>query len=189
MRVRARGALFSIVVCRARSPVGRHDDARSRFRFPCRRPAIPSRARTSPTSASATTPSSFEQRRHVQAGDLDDQAHVNNVVYVQWVQDIALAHWRTVASAEAQATLGWVAMRHEIDYLAPAVLGDEIHVRTWVGPATGLSFERNTEIRRVGDDRLLARARTLWCPVDPQTGRPRRVRAEIRAQFSDEAGT
>lgn len=136
-------------------------------------------------SRSPSSPASFEQRRRVEASDLDDQAHVNNVVYVQWVHDIALAHWRTVASAEAQATLGWVALRHEIDYLRPAVLGDEIRVHTRVGPAVGLSFERHTEIRRGADDSLLAKARTLWCPVDLRTGRPRRVSAGIRAQFSD----
>lgn len=135
---------------------------------------------------SPSTPSAFEQHRVVQASEIDDQAHVNNVVYLQWVQDIALTHWRTVASPDAQATLGWVAMRHEIDYLRPAVLGDEIHVKTWVGHAEGLSFERRTEIIRVSDDRLLAKARTLWCPVDLKTGRPRRVSPEIRAQFSAE---
>ena len=161
-----------------------HFDALSQSSSTHHRGSLPlPRSRHSPS-----TPSSFEQHRFVQPSELDDQAHVNNVVYVQWVQDIALAHWRTVASPEAQATLGWVAMRHEIDYLRPAVLGDEIHVRTWVGHAEGLSFERNTEIRRASDDRLLAKARTLWCPVDLRTGRPRRVSAEIRAQFSDESG-
>lgn len=102
------------------------------------------------------------------------------------MQDIALAHWRTVASPDAQATLGWVALRHEIDYLRPALLGDEIHVKTWVGHAEGLSFERRTEIDRVSDGKPLAKARTLWCPVDLRSGRPRRVSAEIRAQFSAE---
>jgi len=100
------------------------------------------------------------------------------------VQDVAVAHWRTVASPEAQAALAWVALRHEIDYLTPAVLGDELVVRTWVGPAEGLLFERNTEVRRARDGRVLARVRTRWCPVDATSGRPRRVPAAVRAQFS-----
>src|SRR5687768_14816630 len=104
----------------------------------------------------------FEQTLRVQPADLDEQAHVNNVVYVHWVQDIADAHWRALASPEVRAELAWVATRHEIDYLSPAVLGDEIVVRTRVGQAEGLTFERFTEIHRLADDRLLARSRTLW---------------------------
>src|SRR5215207_9277864 len=92
---------------------------------------------------------SFEQTLRVGAEDLDAQAHVNNVVYVRWVQDSAIAHWEALAPPEVRAELAWVALRHEIDYLSPAVLGDEILVRTRVGHAEGLSFERHTEIRRL----------------------------------------
>lgn len=116
--------------------------------------------------------------------DLDDRAHVNNVVYVRWVQDAAAAHWHLLASEVARAEVAWVALRHEIDYLSPAVMGDEIAVRTWVGVAEGLSFERFTEILRRSNKRLLAKARTLWCPVDARTGKPRRVSDEIRARCS-----
>jgi acyl-CoA thioester hydrolase len=62
------------------------------------------------------------------------------------VQDVATAHWRALASAKAQQRIGWVVLRHEIDYKAPACLGDEILLRTWVGKATRLTFERFTEI-------------------------------------------
>lgn len=116
--------------------------------------------------------------------DLDDRAHVNNVVCVRWVQDAAAAHWHLLASEVARAEVAWVALRHEIDYLSPAVMGDEIAVRTWVGVAEGLSFERFTEILRRSNKRLLAKARTLWCPVDARTGKPRRVSDEIRARCS-----
>src|SRR5204863_6074547 len=67
---------------------------------------------------------------------------LNNVVYLQWVQDAAAAHWGALAPAGARDQIAWVALRHEIDYLKPAVLGDEITVATWVGVAEGLSFER-----------------------------------------------
>ena len=126
----------------------------------------------------------FELSRRVESADLDERQHVNNVVYVQWVQDAASAHWRALAPPGALAETAWVALRHEIDYLKPAVLGDEIAITTWVGVAEGLSFERFTEMRRRSDDVLLARARTLWCPVDAKTGRPRRVSAEVRARCS-----
>ena len=81
-------------------------------------------------------------------GDIDEQNHVNNTVYLRWVQDIATAHWKTLASAESQAAIGWIVLRHEIDYKMPASLGDEIVLRTWVGKASRLKFERFTEIRR-----------------------------------------
>jgi acyl-CoA thioester hydrolase len=116
--------------------------------------------------------------------DIDEQNHVNNTVYLRWVQDVATAHWRAVASAQAQAAIGWVVLRHEIDYKTPGTLDDEIVLRTWVGKATRLTFERFTEIRRKSDRQLFSQARTLWCSIDTQTGRPDRVSAEVRAQFS-----
>ena len=109
--------------------------------------------------------------------------HVNNVVYLRWVQEVAIAHWRSIAPDDALAEVAWVARRHEIDYERPATLGDELVLATWVGRAEGLSFERFTEIRHA-DGRVAARARTLWVPIDPTTGRPKRVSAEVRGLFS-----
>ena len=130
----------------------------------------------------------YQQTVRVQAGDLDELAHVNNVVYLRWVQHIAIAHWQAMAPDEDQHAVAWVARRHEIDYLAPAVMGDELVVRTWVGEAQGLTFERFTEIQRA-DGQVIVRARTLWVPVDRATGRPRRVSAAVRALFSVVPGT
>jgi acyl-CoA thioester hydrolase len=126
----------------------------------------------------------FEMTVSVSTGDIDEQNHVNNTVYLRWVQGVATAHWQTVASPQAQETIGWVVLRHEIDYKTPAALGDKIILRTWIGKATRLTFERFTEIRRNGDGQLLSKARTLWCPINAQTGRPMRVPAEVRVQFS-----
>src|SRR5256886_17259896 len=89
--------------------------------------------------------------------DIDEQNHVNNAVYLRWVQDVATAHWKSLASAEAQAAIGWVVLRHEIDYKRPASLGDEVTLRTWVGEASRLKFERFTEIRRQTDSQVFAR--------------------------------
>jgi len=139
-------------------------------------------------------------------GDIDEQNHVNNIVYLRWVQDVATAHWKTLASAESQAVIGWIVLRHEIDYKMPASLGDEIVLRTWVGKASRLKFERFTEIRRkpgrnntgssggdidppqegfaVANNQVLAQARTLWVPVAVRTGKPIRVSVDVRARFS-----
>jgi len=126
----------------------------------------------------------FEMKVRVAASDIDEQNHVNNTVYLRWVQDAAVAHWRAMASAAAQREIGWVVVRHEIDYKAPGSLGDEVVLRTWVGEATRLRFERLTEILRKSDQRLLATARTLWVPINATTGKPMRVSAEVREQFS-----
>jgi len=126
----------------------------------------------------------FEMTAPVLADDIDEQNHVNNTVYVRWVQDIATAHWQAIASPEAQEAIGWVVLRHEIDYKASVSLGDEVVLRTWVGKATRLTFERFTDIRRKRDHQLLSQARSLWCPINTETGRPVRVSAEVRAQFS-----
>ncbi len=120
----------------------------------------------------------------VASTDIDEQKHVNNTVYLRWVQDVATAHWRSIASRQAQEAIGWIVLRHEIDYKAPAMLEDEIVLRTWVGKATRITFERFTEIRRKSNGQLLSQARTLWCPINTETGRPMRVSAEVRAQFS-----
>jgi acyl-CoA thioester hydrolase len=126
----------------------------------------------------------FEMMALVLPSDIDEQEHVNNTVYLRWVQDVATAHWRAIAASEAQERIAWVVLRHEIDYKAPATLGDEIVLRTWVGKASRLTFERFTEIRRKIDNKLLSEALTLWCPVNAQTGRPMRVSAELRSHFS-----
>jgi len=126
----------------------------------------------------------FETIVSVLPEDIDEQNHVNNTVYLRWVQEVATAHWRAVATADAQQNIGWVVLRHEIDYKAPACVGDDVVLRTWVGKSTRLTFERFTEIRRRGDGQLLSKARTLWCPINAQTARPTRVPAEVRAQFS-----
>ena len=126
----------------------------------------------------------FEMTVSVLPGDIDEQNHVNNTVYVRWIQDVATAHWCAIANSVAQANIGWVVLRHEIDYTAPAALGDEVTLVTWVGKASRMAFERFTEMRRKLDGKVLSKARTLWCPINAETGRPTRVPAEVRAQFS-----
>jgi len=126
----------------------------------------------------------FEMTLSVMSGDIDEQNHVNNTVYLRWVQEVAAAHWQAIASSEAQKGIAWVVLRHEIDYKAPAGLGDDLVLRTWVGKATRLTFERFTEILRSSDGQLLSKARTLWCPINAQTGRPVRVPPQVREQFS-----
>jgi len=135
-------------------------------------------------ATTAPEPERFDLEIEIRPADIDELGHVNNTVYVRWVQEAAIAHWRAAASPQAQKDLVWVVVRHEIDYKHPAFPGDRIRARTWVGPASRLAFERNTEIARARDGKLLARARTLWVPLDPRTGRPCEVSQEVRQRFS-----
>jgi acyl-CoA thioester hydrolase len=111
----------------------------------------------------------------VQSGDIDGLGHVNNLVYLRWVQEVATSHWNTIATREDQEAITWVVVRHEIDYLRSAVEGDRVAALTWVEGWTGATSERHTEIRRLGDGEILARAVTRWCALDPVSGRPRRI--------------
>jgi acyl-CoA thioester hydrolase len=126
----------------------------------------------------------FEMAIAVEPADIDELGHVNNVVYGRWVQDIAVAHWRAAASRDDREKLLWIVVRHEIDYRQAARLGDGILARTWVGAATRIRFERHTELLRASDGCLLAKARTVWCPIDALTGKPTGVSAAVRAAFS-----
>ena len=126
----------------------------------------------------------FELDIRIKPDDIDELGHVNNVVYLSWVQDVAVAHWAFLTTPEHRAQYVWVALRHEIDYVAQARLGDEITARTWTGMARGLRHPRHTEIIRCEDKKVLATAVTLWCPLDRASGRPTRLPAEIAAYFA-----
>ncbi len=130
-----------------------------------------------------TQPVRYERLFHVSAADIDDLGHVNNVVYLRWVQDVAAAHWESATSPAERADIGWVVLRHEIDYKHPARPGDDVIARTWVGQPSAATFERHTEILRARDQRVLAQARSLWCPVHPGTGRLRRIDPALHDRF------
>jgi acyl-CoA thioester hydrolase len=121
---------------------------------------------------------------HVQATDrdIDGNGHVNNIVYLQWMQDAAIAHSTSVGCAAATAAAGctWVARSHHIDYLRPAFAGDRITVMTWVIDALRKSSStRRYRMVRDSDGAELARGETLWVYVDAQNGRPRTIPAEM----------
>ena len=123
----------------------------------------------------------FSHSFRVAAEDIDEQGHVNNVAFVRWVQDVAVAHWRHLATEEQLAKYSWVAVRHEIDYKKPAFENEEITATTWVGEWTHVTCERFTEIHRGKD--LLVKGRTVWCMLDRETTKPTRISRELIDQF------
>ena len=123
----------------------------------------------------------FEHSFTVQPDEIDRQGHVNNVRYVQWIQDVAVAHWRHAATPEQLESVAWVVLRHEIDYLRPAFENEAITASTWVGEMSGAKCARFTEIRR--GEQLLAQAKSIWVALDAKTLRPRRIDDRLREQF------
>ncbi len=123
--------------------------------------------------------------------DVDDLGHINNIVYLRWVQNAAGAHSGAVGwDLPRYQALGavWVVRKHEITYLASAYAGDEIEIVTWVESFKGASSPRRTEIVRRKDDVVLARCITLWALVNPDSGRPTRISAEMKEEFEKDPG-
>ena len=120
----------------------------------------------------------------VAAEDIDELNHVNNIVYLRYVQDAAIGHWKTVPQAIASQIV-WVARRHEIDYLKPAFLGEELVVKTWVDSFIGVKSLRHCEVMRGNE--VLVRSVTHWIALDSQTFRPKRITEQIVEQFFAES--
>lgn len=112
---------------------------------------------------------------------IDDLDHVNNVVYLQWIQDVAKAHWSKLAPADALEQYIWVVRRHEIDYLGPALLGDDLTATTWVEVFEGVKSIRWVEISR--NSKVLVRSKTTWVMLHSKTGKPARVSKEMAKRF------
>ena len=115
--------------------------------------------------------------------DIDELGHVNNAVWVRWIQEIAVTHWRTIAPAEHVAAYVWVVTRHEIDYRGNVRAGETVTAETWVAePPKGARFDRH--VRFLGPDgRVKVEAKTTWAIVDRATGRVIRVPRDLATLF------
>ena len=117
----------------------------------------------------------------IKAADIDFMGHVNNSVYLNWVQDAVVSHWRALAPADAVASKLWVALKHEITYRKPAFLDDDVFAHVVVEGVEGARAFFNTIIKR-GED-VLAEVRSSWCCLDAATLRPSRIAKDIVARF------
>ena len=117
----------------------------------------------------------------VNRNDIDAQGHVNNVAFVRWIQEIAVAHWFSATTEAQREKYTWIVTRHEIDYKKQAFETEEVTATTWVGEPTRISWERFTEITR-GED-VLVKARSVWCLIDRETLKPTRITEELRKLF------
>ena len=117
--------------------------------------------------------------------DIDILGHVNNAVWVQWIQDVAVAHWDAVAPPEYRDQYIWVVTRHEIDYRGNVVEGESVTGDTWIeGQPRGATSVRRVDFRNASG-KVIVSAATTWAMLDRETQRLVRVRPEILAPFRD----
>lgn len=127
----------------------------------------------------------FTKTITVKEADLDDLMHVNNVRYVQWIQDISKEHWEKSVPAKLNKSVIWVVQNHNITYKGSAKLGDTIQLKTYIAATKGATSHRVVEMRNEHSGELLLESKTAWCLLDPKTFRPMRISGEISAIFAD----
>jgi acyl-CoA thioester hydrolase len=116
---------------------------------------------------------------------IDENGHVNNVAYVQWMQDIAVEHYSSIGGVTAQGPdATWVVREHKIEYLLPAFAGEEIEIKTWVENVRRVRSLRKYEFVRKADRKVLVRGETDWVFVDIKTGRPLAIPEEVSRVFT-----
>lgn len=115
--------------------------------------------------------------------DLDDLNHVNNVRYLEWIQDIAKEHWQNYAPKAIQRENIWVVKKHIIDYKSSAVLGDAINIATYIAKSEGAISTRIVEMKNVKTDKLIVHSETQWCLLNPDTFRPKRISEVVKNVF------
>lgn len=119
----------------------------------------------------------YEKSLTVTKDDLDELYHVNNVRYVQWIQDIAKAHWEQNITKSIKDSFYWVVVNHFIEYKSPAFLNDQLLIKTFVTKSEGVTSTRVVEMYK--NDKLLVKAETVWCLLSISTNRPTRITDEI----------
>ena len=125
----------------------------------------------------------FTQAFTAEAADIDELGHVNNTVWLRWVQDIAVAHWQAVAEPDHVRDYFWVVTRHEIDYRGNVGVGETVEATTFIpDPPRGARFDRCVEFRGP-EGRVIVAARSTWAMIERSSGRLARVRPDIAAPF------
>ena len=115
--------------------------------------------------------------------DIDALGHVNNAVWVKWIQEMATSHWQAVAAPKHIAAYHWVVTRHEIDYRGNIAAGESVTARSWIESAPkGAQFDRRVDFADA-KGKVIVRANTTWAMIDTITGRLARVRPEVSAPF------
>ncbi len=107
--------------------------------------------------------------------------HVNNAVYLRWVQEAVVRYWQQISPIDAQEELLWVALKHEIVYRMPIFLDDEVDTLVKATGTRGSRASFSTNFRR--GENIVAEVRSSWCCVDAVTRRPQRIAHDIARRF------
>ena len=126
----------------------------------------------------------FKKKIVVSKKHLDDLNHVNNIVYIHWILDIAKKHWESLVSSQTLENYYWVLLDHNIKYLRPALLKDKIKIKTFVEKTAGVKSSRVVEIYNDNSEKLLVSSITNWCLISSKTNKPCRIPKEIVEVFS-----
>jgi acyl-CoA thioester hydrolase len=123
----------------------------------------------------------YSYRVAIDPADIDHMGHVNNSVYLKWVQDAVVDYWRTIAPPDAVARHLWVALKHEITYRKPTFLQDIVVAEVIAEKVEGARAYFTTIVRR-GQD-VLSEVKSTWCCLDAATQRPARLASDVIARF------
>ena len=117
---------------------------------------------------------------------VDENGHVNNVMYVQWMQDAAVRHYDAMGGRQITIDLGatWVVRSHTVEYLRPAFAGERVKVLTWVVNMRRVRSLRRYQFIRMQDDELLVRGETDWVFVDAKNGSLRKIPQKVADLFT-----
>ena len=129
----------------------------------------------------------YEKVVVVRKEDLDDLHHVNNVRYVEWIQDISKDHWEARASENVKNKVVWVVLSHNVQYRNEAKLGDTVRIKTYIADTKGPISVRAVEMHLADRDTLLVESKTEWCLLNASTLKPMRISEEIRSFFEGDS--
>lgn len=125
----------------------------------------------------------YEKTLVVEEEDLDLLQHVNNIRYVEWIQEVSKEHWESRASEKIKSEVVWVVLSHHVQYRKEAKLGDTIHIKTFIAQTKGAISVRAVEMRLLHSNTLLVESKTEWCLLNSHNLKPMRISPEIRSFF------
>lgn len=125
----------------------------------------------------------FSESIKVPTSAIDDNKHVNNIIYLQWCVETAQKHWVYKTTEKLRNEFAWIALHHEINYKAASYLDETLEIQTWIESYQGVKCERHYKIIRPKDNKTIIEAKTIWCLVNYKTHRPLRITDEIAILF------
>ncbi|MBB4118393.1 acyl-CoA thioester hydrolase [Mesonia hippocampi] len=128
-------------------------------------------------------PIPYEDTLIVPSSAIDQLNHVNNVTYLQWIQDIAQKHWETKTPKTIREKVGWVVLDHFIEYKKPSFEGEKLSLKTWIEDYGNFKSQRCVEIKNTNTNALIVRAKTTWCLIDLKRQKPTRITPEITQPY------